>query len=378
MSDEPRGEEIDGATAHGAEDEAMVAQLLAAAGRRPELPADELAQVRAMVRQAWQERAAAVETEVSEGPTATPASIDSPALAASTAPVAHSRWAQRRVVVLGLAMAAGLAIAIGLVWWRNVRPVRPQVLVARVETVKGDVQIGRAGEAWRALAGGDAVPAGSELRSGGATGGQGSFVSLRLAGGGSVRLDAGTRLRVLTAEKLALDEGAVYVDSGLAAESKVTVQTPLGDVRELGTQFTVRLADGARELRVRVREGAVAAATGGGSHTAHAGEELVVDRAGHAALRTAASSGEDWAWVLTAAPPFAGEGRTVAELLDWVSRETGWRLRYEGDAQHEAATAVLHGAAGAVPPDRAAFALLPGAGLEAELRDGTLIVRSAP
>ena len=129
---------------------------------------------------------------------------------------------------------------------------------------------------------------------------------------------------------------------------------------------------------VRVRDGAVAAATAGRTPTARAGEELVLDREGHAALHPAASSGEDWAWVLAVAPPFAGEGRTVAELLDWVSRETGWRLRFEGDATRTAATGVLHGDVGALPPDRAAFALLPGAGLEAELRHGTLIVRAAP
>lgn len=367
MSDEPRGGETDGVAAHGPEDEAVVAGLLAAAGRRPELPADELAQVRAMVRRAWQERAVS---------TAAPEPPEAPMMAtAQAAPVAHPRWTQRRAVVLGMALAASVAIAIGIAWWRNVRPLPVRTLVARVETVRGEVQIAGAGEAWRALAAGTMVPAGSELRSGEASGGQGSFASLRLAGDGSVRLDAGTRLRVLTAEKLALDEGAVYVDSGPAAASKVTVRTPLGDVRELGTQFTVRLAAGARELRVRVREGAVATAAGGRSHTAHAGEELVLDRKGHAAVHAAPSSGDDWAWVLAAAPPFAGEGRTVAELLEWVSRETGWRLRYEGDAQREAATAVLHGAVGTLPPDRAAFALLPGAGLEAEREGGTLVVR---
>lgn len=369
---------MDGAATHGAEDEAMVAELLAAAGGRPALPAEELAQVRAMVRQAWQQRAETVDERLeSEGSTAPPAAVDAMTPVPSAAPVPHPRWAQRRAVALGMAMAAGVALAIGLVWWRNVRPVPSAAAVAAVEAVTGYVRVGGAPRALAVV--GASLPAGAELQSGSVASGRQGFASLRLAGGGNVRLDAGTRLRLLGRDEIALDEGAVYVDSGANAAAKLVVRSPLGDVRELGTQFTVRLAAGARELRIRVREGAVAAASGGGRrHTARAGEELVLDREGHAAVHAAASSGEDWAWVLAAAPPFAGDGRTVAELLDWVSRETGWRLRFEGDAARAATTSVLHGDVGALPPDRAAFALLPGAGLEAELRDGTLIVRAAP
>jgi hypothetical protein len=50
----------------------------------------------------------------------------------------------------------------------------------------------------------------------------------------------------------------------------------------------------------------------------------------------------------------------------------------DGAAARTATTSVLHGNVGALSPDRAAFALLPGAGLDAELSDGTLIVRAAP
>jgi ferric-dicitrate binding protein FerR (iron transport regulator) len=361
MNDEPRDAGLDEATTRGGDDEAMVAQLLGAAGRRPPLPAAELAEVRAMVRQAWQERSTA----------AAPAGPARP-----VAPAAHPRWGGRRAIALATALAAGLVLVVGLVWWRSTRPVPPAAMVAVVELVKGDVQMGGPDAPWRPLVAGAAVPAGAELRS--ATVGGRGFASLRLAGGGNLRLDAGTRLRLLAADELALDEGAVYLDSGPRPAANALVHTPLGDVRELGTQFTVRLAAGGRELRVRVREGAVAASSGGRRHTAHAGEELVVDRQGHAAVHAAPSSGEGWAWILAAAPPFAAEGRTVAELLEWVSRETGWRLRYEGAAQREAATSVLHGAAGALPADRAAFALLPGAGLEAEREGDTLVVRVAP
>ena len=94
------------------------------------------------------------------------------------------------------------------------------------------------------------------------------------------------------------------------------------------------------------------------------------------ALRVIAGSGADWAWVMEAAPAFVMEGRTLRQLLDWVQRETGWRVRLEGTLAREADSIVLHGSVGALPADRAVFAVLPGAGLEGELRDGTLWVRA--
>jgi FecR-like protein len=351
MSDEARNGGVGGETLRVAEDEAVVGRLVGEAGKRPELPAEELAWVRQAVRAAWDAR---------------------PTSPSVTAPAPSRRGA------VAAALAAGLAAAIGLAWWwSTVRP-RPVVVLASVTAFKGDARAAGAQGDSRPLAVGQSLSGGVELRTAAASGGHPGFVSVRLASGGNLRLDAGSRVRLLDLRAVGLMEGALYVDSGANERAApVVVRTPLGEVRELGTQFTVRLEPGARELRVRVREGSVATTAGGDSHTARAGQELVVDHRGRIALRQAAASGADWAWVLASAPPFAGDGRTVAELLAWVTHETGWRLRFEGNAEREAATAVLHGETGALPPDRAAFALLPGAGLEAELRDGTLIVRAA-
>jgi hypothetical protein len=69
------------------------------------------------------------------------------------------------------------------------------------------------------------------------------------------------------------------------------------------------------------------------------------------------------------------EGRTVQEFLDWVARETGWQIRFADDRLADSARKiVLHGGMGKLRPDRAPFAILPGAGLEGELRSGILIV----
>jgi hypothetical protein len=131
-------------------------------------------------------------------------------------------------------------------------------------------------------------------------------------------------------------------------------------------------------LRVRVRDGLVAVEGGGRHVVAPAGQEFVLRRDGSLVRRSLAPWGTEWRWVLEAAPPFAVEGSTVAELLAWVGRETGWRVRFEDPAlAAEAGGIVLHGSLGDLAPDQVPFAVLPGAGLDAVLADGTLRVRRA-
>jgi transmembrane sensor len=177
---------------------------------------------------------------------------------------------------------------------------------------------------------------------------------------------------------LALDAGAVFVASAADGRSApVEVLTPFGSVQELGTRFVVRLAGAEPALVVKVREGAVAAASGGRRYVTRPGQELIVHRGGRAEQRPDAGWGPDWAWVMEAAPRFVSEGRTVGDLLAWVAEETGWRVELADRAALEAQGHLLYGDIGELRADRAAFALLPGASLEAERRGGTLVVRAA-
>jgi hypothetical protein len=132
----------------------------------------------------------------------------------------------------------------------------------------------------------------------------------------------------------------------------------------------------AEAMSVRVREGAVAVERGGATFRAGAGRELVLHRDGRVERRDAPGYGPAWEWVPAAGPAFELEDRSVVELLDWVSRETGWRVLYEDpELAASAEGIVLHGSMGELRADQAPFELLPSAGLEGELRGGVLVVR---
>lgn len=213
-------------------------------------------------------------------------------------------------------------------------------------------------------------------------------VAIRLAGGSSLRLDTGTRVRLVSEKILELQSGGLYVDSeswnepapnrlaaaGEADESPgVIVRTPLGEVHELGTQFEVRLQN--EKLRVRVREGLVHLEEGRETHRAEAGAELELDSDGHLSRRTVPVFGPEWAWVLQIAPPFHLEGRSLETFLGWVTRETGWQARYvDPESERSAPEIVLHGSVRGLRPDQALDAVLPTCGMRHRIEKGTLIV----
>ncbi len=318
-----------------AAEEEAVRELLESAGRRPAVPTEDLAAIKAAARAQWEEVVA----------------------------VDRRRKLRRSIP---LALAASLLLVFAVRWWWMASQ-RPLVLepIATVQLLRGEARA----EGGRELAVRETLVAGTTVT----TAGEG-LIALRLAGGESVRLDAGTRLRLVSGERLALETGAVYVDSGPAGRGSLEVGTALGTVREIGTQFEVRI-EGEEELRVRVREGAVSLIRGAGADPVAAGEELRLRRDGSLSRGTVELQGPVWGWVLAAAPGLDVDGLMLSEYLGWVSRETGWRLRYEDEALAGLANGIrLRGNLEGMTPDESVSVVLPGSGLGYRAEGGTLLI----
>lgn len=310
-------------------EEEQVRHLLEEAGPRPEVPPEDLAKIKAAFRSEWQEH-----------------------VRRRTA--GHTAWRNtRRPSRPFLALAASLLIALGLglAWWLWPWPPVP---LARVES---------------GMKAGDPIQPGTALET------AGKPAAFRLQGGPSLRLDAGSRVRLVSISEVRLERGAVYLDSeARLGQGGVAVHTPLGRVQEIGTQFEVRLLGTA--VRVRVRKGAVRV----GPHLAEAGTELVLHDGGSVARGRIAAHGPEWSWVLKAAPPIRIEGAPLANVLDEVLRETGWTIGVEDEDRDlvNAALqeAVVHGDVGHLTPDQVPEVVLPGVGLDYEVVDGVLILRA--
>jgi ferric-dicitrate binding protein FerR (iron transport regulator) len=271
------------------------------------LDEDRLARVRTAVHGAWREEYAARQAQT------------------------RRRW----LLVVAVPLAATAAGAIAFAIWGPIRTPAP-VLVARIDQVTGSPS---------------PYTAGGALMSGSTITTSASTLAMTLTSGVRLRLDASSTARVDSATDVALERGAVYVDSAGAPPTErgafpISIHTPAGPVRDIGTQFEVRLAGAG--IRIRVRDGQVRVTYANGVDArAGAGEELFsrpdgsdrsLDR------RPIAVTGSEWAWVERAAPLFSVEGKTLGAFLDWVSREGAWTVTFANSRLSEAARAtVLHG-----------------------------------
>lgn len=290
------------------------------------------------------------------------------AVHAAWLPAARARRRRRYIFwTVGSAAAALVLLAALPAVWRMVFPASGEVL-ARVERATGNVKLVRNGAVLK-------VKAGDELRLGDRfSTPQDVRASLMLASGTSLRVDAGSRLRALGTGRFELETGAVYVDSGVQAASggSVEIVTSLGNTRDIGTQFEVRLAS---ELVVRVREGRIELSRGGEVVTAKAGEQLTAPVSAAVARVEIPVTGETWDWATELAPAFKMDGRTAAECIAWVCREKGWTLVYaDARAETAARNAILRGELNDASPEATLEAVLAISNLAATTKDGVLTV----
>jgi ferric-dicitrate binding protein FerR (iron transport regulator) len=313
----------------------VVAELVRSAGRLSAPPADELARIKSAVHAAWRGKT--------------------------------GRRPRRSGVPLFAVAAAVAALAIGLwLWqWGPSEPVAPTPSGV-VQAIVGDVSLETEGAAISAVRGAS-VPAGTIV-----TTAAGSRAALRMPTGHSVRIDAGSRVRVLEAATVDLVSGGVYVDSrGNVSGEPLVVETRLGEIRELGTQFEARLDDAS--LRVRVREGSVILDTGAGSLEVSSGAELELAEDGSVVRREAPRHGHDWTWVTDVAPMMEIEGRSLRQFLEWVARERGWILRFDSLATSaEADSIILDGSIDGLTLDQALEAVLATSRLTHRVDQGVL------
>ena len=241
-----------------------------------------------------------------------------------------------------------------------------------VESMSGTVRRVESGARTRVEVG-DTIPPGSWLE----TEGRGR-VSVRLDSGVSLRMDVETRLSLDSPSVVRLDRGAVYVDTGVGHEGgrALEVRTELGVARDIGTQFELRLRN--EDISVRVREGMVQLSREGKTHDAPAGNEVKVNASGTIERRALLPHGKEWDWIADLAPPFTLDGASLEEFLGWVTREHGFRLRFDDQTLADAAsTMLLEGPALHMTPERALRTVLPTCGLSHRIEDGTLWIQDS-
>jgi ferric-dicitrate binding protein FerR (iron transport regulator) len=315
-------------------EEALVRALIESAGRGPSAPESSRARVYSATHAAWRRS------------------------------VAQRRARRNRFGWMAAAVAAVAAVGLLTVYQTGRGPAGDAVTgapIATVAKVEGSVYVIRGGAERRLSADaglGESVGAG-ETVSTSADGG----LALAYAGGLSLRIGHDSLLVLESSTEATVERGLVYVDAGRAEptsgsaasapSARFELATPLGSVRHIGTQYEAIVAGSA--VTVRVREGSVgivAAADGGREVVGEAGQQIRLRAGAQPRKTTFATHGAEWAWVEQLATIRARNDYRVADLLEWIARETGRRLEYESeDVETSAAASTLHGLQGLTPQE---------------------------
>ena len=270
------------------------------------------------------------------------------------------------------ALAAGVAVAVVGLWAIAPRFTATPVAVASVAVAAGDVRVTSSWlDRWHAVAAGQALLEGQTLETG--PEGRGA---LALPGGISARVDGGSRLVVAAVDRLELERGTIYVDSGPAPSpaAPLDVVTPTGTVRHVGTQYEVQLI--ADSVRVSVRDGTIEwRSSGGDVERSGPGERLTISNDGRVERTKVPAYGAAWDWTLEAAPSIDIEGMPLSRFLAWAARETGREVAYlSPEVEREAAGIVVHGSITGLTPPEALDAVLATTSVRAEVSGGSLVV----
>lgn len=289
----------------------------------------------------------------------------------------HAEWrartrqrAIRRIAFASVALAVGAAFVplLGRIPGVARRAPAPGDVVAIVERIEGVPHRSNEApsEATTRLTPADAVRAGEWIQTDGV-----ARVALRFPDGTSVRLDAGSRARLLSSTAIELSAGAVYVDTGRES-GRFEVRTAIATAHDVGTQFEIRLLD--RTVRLRVRSGAVDLNAGKRSVSARQGTEILLSER-EAVSRPIPLYGAEWAWTTRVSPPLDIEGLHLSSFLERIAREHGWGLGYaDASLARDASEIVLHGSVQGLSPEDAVQVAITTSGLAHRLDNGTLVV----
>ena len=272
----------------GEEADVIVERLLSGALITPALDEQRRERLRNAVMKEW--RAAL--------PAATPA--------AST--MRRWRW-------IGVAATAGL-VAVALATLLTIPAGKSALFGSLVRLNDGDIEMRSGWFRSQTLQVGDALRVGERLQVHGPT-------LVTLAGGGTLRIGAGSSLNIAKATELSLEHGLIYLDMppGSIPSNPLRVATLAGIVEHLGTQYEV-MSD-ARAVRIRVREGQIRFSGASGAVDASAGTELLALPGSQVTQTTIPTYGRDWLWTSALAPDYDIEGRSLMGFLHWASRELG-------------------------------------------------------
>jgi hypothetical protein len=262
----------------------------------------------------------------------------------------HSEWAtagrrrRRWRAVRNLAVAATVVVAAIFTITQMQQVAAPAIEVARLDKSQGAVQVQTGNTQSANNQNALTILTGHILQTG-----KKSAAGLEWVAGGSLRVDAQSRIEFVAPNEIYLHRGRVYFDSfGAAAGSRLIIRSQHGVVSHVGTQFMTASND--VQLVITVREGEVFVEGRNHSRKISQGQRAKLSGSSRATITNTNGIGPDWDWIEPVAPNISVDGRSAFEFLHWVSRQTGYTIEFASEtAEQLARDTLLKGTVAADP-----------------------------
>jgi len=249
----------------------------------------------------------------------------------------------RRIRLMSWSIAASLLLAVGITsfWFGETGKMVP-VPVAEIARTTGssifanDVKINGSSRNSSSFSVGETLVTGPDSR-----------VALLWNSGGSLRIDENSEVSFVSSSVVELVSGTIYFDSlpydRIGNETPAfSIDTVAGRISHVGTQFLTGVVDST--VTIGVREGQVLVDGPAYNALAQPRDRISITAAGLQSKQFVEPFDESWRWAEEIAPPFDPHGRTVKEMVVWISRETGRPFQFRSrNAEMNAASASLIG-----------------------------------
>ncbi len=315
-------------------DDETMERLLRLAGPRAPIPEDVAARVYANVHREWQ-------------------ASSQPPDSARVYRRVRKEWqrgsARRRYRRWALPVALAASVVLAVTVSLQPPPSAPgRIAIGTVARVAGDAGAGTLPAIGQPVYAGDVLETGA-----------GQKLSVVIDDSESLRLDQNTTLAFVAKDEFRLDGGRVYADTGdfMYRDRGLIIDTAMGSVTDVGTQFAVQIASGA--LDVAVREGRVDISRDGSEFVAVAGERLQLGSDDEPVVATLEPHDPFWSWTASLAPVFDIEDKSLLDFLRWAARETGRELSFaDNELRMSAMRTDLHGSVADFEPIEAVESVL--------------------
>ena len=253
--------------------------------------------------------------------------------------------------------AASLFILVGI-YTINMLPVESNgslyLNISKKIVISGQIETSQDQNNWSYLKTDSVIQSGDYIRTN-----KNNRILVELINGNIFKLDENSLIKVANMEELELLKGQIYVESNEHNNNnKLLINTKLGSINHIGTQYNVKLE--AESINISVRKGAVLIHNDDLDKEINKGFEISINENGEHQKSSIDAFDSKWQWTQVITQEYDIQDKTISQYLKWISNETGYPIVWDSNkSKNLSSTIKLSGSIKGLTPIESLQVILP-------------------